>query len=235
MKKLFGVKALVVMLFTGIFMMGIGCGVSFFEFQGMTYAGEKVIDSDSFISREETISLPENEMKIFYPGYSISIEEDNTVEKGRGLLEYSAPLSYNPQVVFSDSAYIYSVATGHVSPHKYNFLTVYTTDDYGDMEMFKTFMYDIKERKLYTYVKPEITLTLKVNPLDYPKFEVMGDDYSSLGEIPPQIKKYGDEIYYNSNTDEYYTYNEHGDYEVIYPIYEQKYDDYTENYYESDY
>ena len=111
-------------------------------------------------------------------------------------------------------------------------MSVYTTDYGNDLELLKTFMYDIKDRKLYTYVSPDITATLKVNPRDYARFDVLGDDYSRLYEIPPEIRGYGDDIYYNSNSDEYFTYDENGDYVLIYPIYENDYEDsYEHSYY----
>lgn len=225
MKKIFRLRVLLSAFVVGILTMGIGCGVSFFEFQGMTYAGEKVLNADNMVSKEETLILPSNDMKIFYPAYSVKLEEDDSVDVGNALLEYRAPANTDTHVDFSESAYIYSIATGHVSSQRYNFMSAYTTDYGNDLEAFKTLLYDIKDRKLYTYVSPDITVTLKVNPQDYTRFDVLGDDYSTLYEIPPEIRGYGDNIYYNSNSDEYFTYDENGDYVLIYPVYENDYED----------
>lgn len=224
MKKIFRLRVLLCIFFVGILIMGIGCGVSFFEFQGMTYAGEKVLNEDSMVSKEETLILPSSDMKIFYPAYSVKLEENDSVDAGSALLEYTAPVNIDKHVEFSESAYIYSIATGHVSSRKYNFMSVYTTDYGNDLEALKTLLYDIKDRKLYTYVSPDITVTLKVNPVDYARFEVLGDDYSTLYEIPQETRGYGDDLYYNPNSDEYFTYDENGDYELVYPIYENDYE-----------
>ena len=225
MKKIFRLRVLLSAFFAGILIMGIGCGVGFFEFQGMTYAGEKVINAD-MVSKEETLILPSNGMKIFYPAYSVKLEEDDSVDSGSALLEYTAPANTDVHVDFSDSAYIYSVITGHVSSQKYNFMSMYTTDYGNDLEAFKTFLYDIKDRKIYTYINQDVTVTFKINPVDYGRFEVVGDDYSKLYDIPREARAYKDNLYYDQDNDEYFTYNENGDYLLVYPVYEYDYEQY---------
>ena len=223
MKKIFSLRVLLIAFLAGILIAGVGCGISFFEFQGMTYAGEKVINADAYVEKEESLTLPDNDMTIFYPEYMIQPLADDEVPAGSAVITYSAPESFRARVDFDEPSYIYSYDTGHISPHRYNFLTAYVTDQGSGLEAFKTFMYDIRDRKLYTYVTPDITLTLRVNPLDYERFEVLEDSYGRLYDIPVEIRQYGDNIYYYPDMDEYFTYDENGEYSRIYPMYDEEY------------
>lgn len=210
MKILNNYKCLIAGFAAGLVLMGVGAGVGFFEFQSMTYCGEKNIALGEAAVKEVTAELPDTE-KILYNQYgNIKIEPDESIDDNTAKAVFKAQSIGYVDFGFDEGSYIVNINTDHVSDKKYSFMhsDIYTDGTGDEFKIFKTFMYDIKERKIYDYKTPDSEIVIKVSPQNAERFQPMGDEYSFIGAELPFKAREGLDIYYNN--EEYYTKTENG-------------------------
>ena len=226
MKILNNYKFLVLGFIAGLIIMGVGAGVGFFEFQSMTYCGEKEVGTDKLIEKEVTVKLPDTFNILYYEyGYKIKIEPDSSLDPSTAKAVIKTKTNENINLCFETPRYIYNYTDGHISKQKYSeFIPkVFSSNNWIEFETFKTFLYDIKERRIYDYTVTQSEIIIKVAPENVSRFSnVDGENYGWLGTILPFNQADYEDIYYDPGNGEYYIINEN-EKEVIYTPYEENY------------
>ncbi len=222
MKFLSNYKSLAAGFACGLVLMGIGCGICFFEVQSMDFCGEKEISAEEFKAQSVTAKLPDTQNILIYShNRSFKLEADESLDSDTAMLCTKAPDNCDITFDFEPGQYIYNTRDGHIYHDKYSALNAGVGYNYGGEEfaMFKTFMYDIKQRKMYDYTVPQIEITIKVAPENLERF-IFDDDFGLLGSTLPFAVRENDELYYDDNNGEFYTITEHGR-ELVYTPYEE--------------
>lgn len=223
MKILNNYRGLIAGFIGGLVLMGIGCGVGFFEIQSIDFCGQKEISAEEFKPHTAEVRLPETDNILIYShNRDFKVEADESLDKNTAVLYTKAPDSGNITFNFEKPQYIYNTDSGHISRRKYSALNAGVSYNYGGegFAAFKTFMYDIKKRKMYDYTVPQIEITIKVAPENVDRFIYMEDVYGFLGSTLPFVPDENEEIYYDDDRGEFYTLTEQGR-ELIYPTYEE--------------
>ncbi len=227
MKFLSNYKSLAAGFACGLVLMGIGCGICFFEVQSMDFCGEKEISAEEFKAQSVTAKLPDTQNILIYShNRSFKLEADESLDSDTAMLYTKAPDNCDITFNFETPQYIYNTESGHISKDKYSALSAGVGYNYSGEEfaIFKTFMYDIKQRKMYDYTVPQIEMKIKVAPENIDRFIYMEDNYGFLGSSLPFVPRENEEIYYDDDNGEFYTLTEHGR-ELIYSPYEERYEE----------
>lgn len=227
MKILNNYRSLLAGFMGGLVLMGIGCGVGFFEIQSIDFCGQKEISAEEFKPHTVEAQLPKSDNILIYShNRGFSVEADESLDKNTAVLYTKAPDNCDITFNFETPQYIYNTESGHISKDKYSALNAGVGYNYSGEEfaIFKTFMYDIKQRKMYDYTVPQIEMTIKVAPENVDRFIYMEDSYGFLGSSLPFVPRENEEIYYDDDNGEFYALTEHGR-ELIYSPYEERYEE----------
>lgn len=226
MKFLSNYKSLAAGFACGLVLMGIGCGICFFEVQSMDFCGEKEISAEEFKAQSVTAKLPDTQNILIYShNRSFKLEADESLDSDTAMLCTKAPDNCDITFDFEPGQYIYNTRDGHIHHDKYSALNAGVSYNYGGEEftIFKTFMYDIKQRKMYDYTIPQIEITIKVAPENLERFSI-DDDCGFLGSTLPFTAREDEELYYDDSNGAFYTITEHGR-ELVYTPYEEHSDE----------
>lgn len=214
MKRVFDIKWLVIAFFVGLLISGIGVGVGFFEFQGMTLGGEKVLFADEMTETEISIALPD-EGSIYHYWENLKVEVDDTIDTNEAKIVISAIPHSNVNAYMQEN-YILNTDSGHIAKKKGYVLVcdIYNSSAANEMKVFKEMVYDIKNRKIYDYTTAPSSVIVRVNSANAERIKTVPQNYSLMDSLPFDMPE--EEVYYDREYDEYYIITSEGK-KVIYP------------------
>jgi hypothetical protein len=209
MKIIGNYKLLAGVFIAGLALMGVGAGVGFFEFQSMTYCGEKVVGADNITESEYEFDIP-SEGNIAYG--NADLVEDETVSDNKIKVCVKGYENTTVDVGFRDGEFYYiNSISSRISNKRY--IPMYVNYSFGynsDFNNFKAFLSDVKQRQIYNYKSAPVEITIKMSPTNIDRFKFMSNEWNTFSTDLPVNVSDDTVIYYDNDTTDYYTMDENG-------------------------
>ena len=139
----------------GLFIVGIGCGVTIQEFKDIKTEPLK----ENYLFNSVTMNVPEKNSDIYIDFSDYKIEKDDSVEDNT--------------LVFDVESYGYTKVVPTITNNKY--LVVDSQNRGDDNNSFGKYMEEFKNKKFY-HKEYSYKVTIKVNSRDFSRIKVLNDD-----------------------------------------------------------
>ena len=153
----------------GLFIVGIGCGVTIQEFKDIKTEPLK----ENYLFNSVTMNVPEKNSDIYIDFSDYKIEKDDSVEDNTLVFDVE---SYGyAKVVPTITNNKYLVVDSQKSPNLINLVDVDCENIGDDNNSFGKYMEEFKNKKFY-HKEYSYKVTIKVNSRDFSRIKVLNDD-----------------------------------------------------------